>query len=450
MICIEGDLKYEQERLETFIDWPVTEPSPQELATNGFFYLKKKLHCVCAFCYVLVTSWDDVIVDNDDDFEIEIVTLSPNELHKKISPKCSFINGFPVGNIPREFSSFLIAPKYINYINNQLQYNPHKSLPKGIFYHKIPHHIKYSTYEMRLMSFNDSWPLIKQPNPQELAEAGFYYKPPFRGDEVACFHCNKQFRNWKNGQDPWVEHGRWSPLCYFILIMKGNNFIKNITPPSSLRYPPKDYGNEILKDMINKLDILISLSKSGLKREFIKNILKERLKLTRGIPFDSYDTASKAVEKSLRYGGKGNNVRDKFYKRDNEKKKIEKAVNIASLTHNLICNTFSENEEIVTLIRTTNESSTTYRFSNSKNEPILNFTIENMKQEQQQPQPLFVRSNQNNKLFSILCNVCQDRERCILILPCQHFCICEFCLLKLMYCPICRNIISMITRVYFS
>ena len=42
-----------------------------------------------------------------------------------------------------------------------------------------------------------------------------------------------------------------------------------------------------------------------------------------------------------------------------------------------------------------------------------------------------------------LCCICQDHEKCIMMLPCRHLCICDRCMEPLRQhrntCPICRK-----------
>lgn len=51
-----------------------------------------------------------------------------------------------------------------------------------------------------------------------------------------------------------------------------------------------------------------------------------------------------------------------------------------------------------------------------------------------------------------LCVVCQDREKCIMILPCRHLCICENCQVPLRThrntCPICRRGVKQMIKAY--
>jgi hypothetical protein len=57
-----------------------------------------------------------------------------------------------------------------------------------------------------------------------------------------------------------------------------------------------------------------------------------------------------------------------------------------------------------------------------------------------------------------LCVICQDREKCIMILPCRHLCICQDCQVSLMRradqhahsrtCPICRKNVKQTIKAY--
>lgn len=53
-----------------------------------------------------------------------------------------------------------------------------------------------------------------------------------------------------------------------------------------------------------------------------------------------------------------------------------------------------------------------------------------------------------------LCVVCQDRERCTIILPCRHVCLCYECcgMIRRTHgrCPICRHVVRRTMRVYIN
>lgn len=86
-------LRFEKERLETFIDWPVEWLNPVDLAHDGFYYLRTADHCACVFCRGIVGAWE-----KGD---------TPREEHKRHFPQCPFIKGQPVGNIPLAHSHII-------------------------------------------------------------------------------------------------------------------------------------------------------------------------------------------------------------------------------------------------------------------------------------------------------------------------------------------------------
>lgn len=86
-------LRFEKERLETFIDWPVEWLSPADLARDGFYYLRTADHCACVFCRGIVGAWE-----KGD---------TPREEHQRHFPHCPFIKGQPVGNIPLAHSNII-------------------------------------------------------------------------------------------------------------------------------------------------------------------------------------------------------------------------------------------------------------------------------------------------------------------------------------------------------
>lgn len=79
-------LRYERERLATFIDWPLSWLSPESLAKEGFYYLRESDHCSCVFCRGVVGSWE--------------VGDVPRTEHKRHFETCNFVRGQPVGNVP--------------------------------------------------------------------------------------------------------------------------------------------------------------------------------------------------------------------------------------------------------------------------------------------------------------------------------------------------------------
>lgn len=86
-------LRYERERLQTFIDWNIQWLSPADLAADGFYYLRTHDHCACVFCRGIVGAWD--------------VGDTPRGEHQRHFPHCPFIRGQAVGNVPTSLSEIL-------------------------------------------------------------------------------------------------------------------------------------------------------------------------------------------------------------------------------------------------------------------------------------------------------------------------------------------------------
>ncbi|XP_047468595.1 baculoviral IAP repeat-containing protein 3-like [Penaeus chinensis] len=103
---------------------------------------------------------------------------------------------------------------------------------------------EYSTIEKRLASF-EKWPDYIEQKPQDLAEAGFYYKGV--SDRVYCFYCNVGLCNWQKEDIPWNEHAMRMPSCPYVFIEKGIKFSEKMI--DNIHYTNED-------DLLLELDIV--------------------------------------------------------------------------------------------------------------------------------------------------------------------------------------------------
>ena len=285
---------YEKDRLHTFLDWPIPHIINENiLAENGFYYLKRKDYCACAFCNKIVGDWrvgDDVA--------------------KKHSPRCRFINELPpAGNIPTEHCDILDRYK-LRYRGGESS-----SWEKSMGIETFPK--KYNKIEERIKSFinNDydddddvvvaknlvesekshytSWPAdrIKQ-TPEELAKAGFYYVK-VGGDMVKCFYCGGGVYNWEIDDDPIKQHYMYFGHCKFIksVVEEQNKCLNNEkSSSSSSSSSNQNFDNVVViddKDMeiLMQSDVCARL-KLFYPDNFIRCTLKSRLTKT-GAPFFS-------------------------------------------------------------------------------------------------------------------------------------------------------------------
>lgn len=88
--------------------------------------------------------------------------------------------------------------------------------------------IEYPEYKLqatRIESFYD-WPKAIKQTPDQLSEAGFFYTQI--SDRVVCFNCGIGVRAWDDHDDPWEEHAKYSPKCKYLIMIKGDEFVKQV------------------------------------------------------------------------------------------------------------------------------------------------------------------------------------------------------------------------------
>ncbi len=86
--------------------------------------------------------------------------------------------------------------------------------------------MEYATIESRLATFEPpskrsklGWP-HKTPSPEDVARAGFYYKPSkASNDNTICYLCERQLGGWEADDDPVEEHLKHSPQCGWAVLM---------------------------------------------------------------------------------------------------------------------------------------------------------------------------------------------------------------------------------------
>ena len=236
----ELDFRSEADRLASFAHWTVSFIQPTDLAKAGFYSLNNLDSCKCAFCHNCVGDW----VEGDQ----------PMEEHRALFPLCPFIQGRDVGNVPitNNDNDPVLRPQAGGADETGIRWqsshrNPNsgpEQMPTvvsaplaggkspesiGIMKHSGPLHPQHATLEARLRTFRE-WPPALRQQPDELADAGFYYigcsdqveyimveqilshTLSFNLNvallQVKCFYCDGGLRNWQPEDAPWVEHAR--------------------------------------------------------------------------------------------------------------------------------------------------------------------------------------------------------------------------------------------------
>ncbi|XP_045196412.2 baculoviral IAP repeat-containing protein 7-B-like [Mercenaria mercenaria] len=217
--CDEDDytqqlrLKREQARLDTYKDWPRSLPvRPEDLARDGFYYLKTGDRVKCIFCNLVLKSWEEGdIVRNE---------------HRKFNSCCPFLLNKNCGNVPLQ--------------NSQ----PAVSSGAGL----VPRFPEYSKPAAREGTFRNKPQSMRQ-SVDELVEAGFFYTG--HDDCVRCFHCGILIRNWEPEDDPWSEHRQWSPTCPFLKSKPESTESFEMTPVIK-RVLNMGYDKELVKAVVQR------------------------------------------------------------------------------------------------------------------------------------------------------------------------------------------------------
>uniref|UniRef100_A0A8C6Y500 E3 ubiquitin-protein ligase XIAP n=1 Tax=Naja naja TaxID=35670 RepID=A0A8C6Y500_NAJNA len=214
-------------RQETFANFPTRCPvSSSDLAQAGFFYTGEGDQVRCFRCLATLEGWED----GD----------SVVGKHKSVSPNCPFINeanfeegcllsGIPNGPPGREATPF-IPPDPELTSDFEADYLLRTRQVVDLLGSSYPQNPAMCNEEVRRRSFHH-WPAYAPVTPEDLANAGLYY----RGveDEVECFCCGGKLKNWEPGDQAWSEHRRHFPRCFFVL----GHDVGNV---GNIAHPPGD------------------------------------------------------------------------------------------------------------------------------------------------------------------------------------------------------------------
>lgn len=390
-----GNLKYERHRLETYRTWPLGTPvTAKELAKNGFYYTGTGDRVQCVFCKGILKDWE--------------VGDKPHVEHKNRFPRCPFILGTNVGNVPIPPPNPSNAPSRpnVSFLNNQ----PMTNMEALGINTERPKNSQYAVESTRISSFQN-WPSYKHQTPESLAAAGFFFAG--FGDNVKCFYCDGGLRNWEVGDDPWVEHARWFPKCPFVLSVKGQDFVKNVMDAfkqgSSNREPAPSGTGFAVEDREIKarmeLPLVRNVLSTGVSRASVMKAIERRLRETG----DDFPDAQSLLEAVL-----------------NQEQQPEE-MGVSTPTGPSTSGTSS--------VSTAGSSGT--QIVPAENQPSSGPTTS-------------TASTPTQPNDMMLCKICLENEVGIVFLPCGHLCCCVQCAPAVQQCPVCRAPIRGNVRTYIT
>ncbi|MBN3323193.1 BIRC2 protein, partial [Atractosteus spatula] len=450
-LCHKPSMRHEQDRLETFQSWHLTNITPSELAKAGFYYLGPADRVACFTCGGQLSNWEP----GDR-------ALSEHQRHY---PHCRFVRGDRTENVPIPSN----APLNVS--------NPLMQL-----------------CEERLLTFVN-WPSRIPVRPDQLAKAGFYYVG--RNDDVKCFCCDGGLRCWESGDDPWVEHAKWFPRCEYLLQEKGQDFVHQI----QVRFPRLyeqlitntggnarefetpvvhlGFGEERSEDAVMmNTPVVKSALEMGFERTLVKQTVQSKI-LTSG---ENYKTVQELVSDLL-------NAEDE--KREEEKERLaeelasdgftflkkhraaltQRLKSVQSLMDHLLeqsvihkieydtihsCTSVKQQtSQLIDLVLSKgNAAAEVFRNWIQKNDVYLLRELMAQSNEPSSPSPELAELPMEEQLRRLqeerTCKVCMDKEVNIVFIPCGHLVVCKECAPSLRKCPICRGLVKGTVRTFLS
>ena len=133
-------------------------------------------------------------------------------------------------------------------------------------------------------------------------------------DHVKCFHCDGGLRNWEPSDDPWLEHAQWFPRCGYLILVKGDQYIKDVAesrpspsaalrcsrsnpPPVPLvtcqRSTPREVSEEELRYLLDS-SIAQTVLSMGVDFSRVKQAIQYKMRAT-GRPFSTVDSLLEAA-----------------------------------------------------------------------------------------------------------------------------------------------------------
>ena len=485
-------MKEEEARLCTFTRWPNgASVCPSELARAGFFFTGSSDRVQCAFCENVLRNWEHG--DN------------PTFEHRRHFPRCRFVLGYNVGNIPipqqQRVASFdkLRQGGYCvrsNVIEVQRTITPlqqQQPPPQQLVQQQqqqnnnviginseLPKHPKYLTVDSRRRSFiSETWNRFSRENKQDyniLALNGFFYTQS--KDNVRCFHCDGGLQNWEEEDDPATEHARWFPRCLFIRQLKGDDFVnskaKNLPPflntaatATTTRASGSNNNLQLgtavrykieLREVKARLDTpqVRAVLDMGFNRETVVSVIRNKLEKTG----EDYPSAESLLEAIF----------------DKESEDLALELEHASSSSSLLSQ--EEEEDIIVIEntqtpppppspvvekkteKTESSQSPSHRRRGKRNRGKRTFPAATSATLPPQDSTLGDESldfetkklRQENRQLKDqrMCKVCMDAEANIVFLPCGHLVCCANCAPALRNCAVCRSKIRGTVRTYLS
>ena len=392
------EYRFEAARLQSFENWPVPYIEPEKLAAAGFYYTGEVDKVRCFECHIEICQW----VEGDN----------PMVDHQRWSARCRFIRKIHCGNVPigddpssvpppRPSNWDVCGPCSIEYRptsgSNDHNFTAELQLPStaklsclGLGRPKGLVHSEYASYDARLSTF-ETWPKFMPQTKQQLADAGFYYTG--KGDQTLCYHCGGGLKDWEPEDDPWEQHAKWFSKCYYLLMVKGQDYVNKITG-QHISPPSKEVNSKTeVVCYLYKVNESICSYTSHLFQETMQMSLPSFIKKVEPVAMETEGKEEAECDPGPSSESKGSN-------------------------NSQLANTIGSNAASI----------------KGRTEDVTN------------------TGTQYNKPIddARMCKICYNGELGVVFLPCGHIVACVKCAPGMTTCAVCREPVTMTVRAFFS
>jgi len=235
---------------------------------------------------------------------------------------------------------------------------------------------------------------------------------------VKCYYCDGGLCNWKNNDDPWVEHAHWFPDCHFVILNKGLSFVESCKNTVHQEGPIRSYpiaedalAKKAVDSWMKSTIVVQLLDIHSYPADIVRTVLHKRWQ-DRQTFFEHFSELQTAVEEAT-----------------------SGYINLLVMHVLIKCYLFRMNEIPISDSEEKETKSSKASWI-SPSSPPLAFTS--------------LSSSNGSYGDEMLCKICLDKKVGVLFLPCGHLVACTQCALGVTDCPICRKHIDGTVRTLFT
>lgn len=306
----------------------------------------------------------------------------------------------------------------------------------------------------RLRTFENNWTDIFV-RAEIMAKTGFYYIGP--EDRVKCYFCEVQICRWEVGDEEITEHLKWSPNCPFLKRRKTNNIpiepideLQQLLPPLSydvcgFSFPVRTCTSSQLNQNEDINRTSYKLYKFAEHPEYVNKTMRmDSFKLW---PKSMLQKPEDLSDAGFFYTGKGDIVKcfscnGSLKDWEDEKPWEEHAYWFEKCEY---LNFIKDQSYIETI------KQQKLKAEHEKTVDLLKvMKIDNDSEKNSNDVIVTEKNAEKNAETNKLCIICCENEYNTIFIPWNHVCACTQCTFTLRKCPVCREQLDGIKKIFLS